>query len=156
MPKTDYLDDPSAPRPNSLVVGVTAFVQDDAGRVLLIERADNGQWALPGGGQEVGESTPAAAVRETREETGIDVEITGLVGIYSYPGHVIAYDDGEVRQEFSICFRARQVGGSPTTSNESTQVHWVERAAIGGLAMHPRMRLRVEDGLRDDPQPYLG
>lgn len=156
MPKTDYLDDPSAPRPNSLVVGVTAFVQDEAGRVLLIERADNSQWALPGGGQDVGESTPAAAVRETLEETGIDVEITGLVGIYSYPGHVIAYDDGEVRQEFSICFRARQVGGSATTSDESTQVHWVEPTAIDGLVMHPRMRVRIEDGLRGDPQPYLG
>lgn len=156
MPKTDYLDDPSAPRPNSLVVGVTAFVQDAAGRVLLIERADNGQWALPGGGQEVGESTPAAAVRETLEETGIDVEITGLVGIYSYPGHVIAYDDGEVRQEFSICFRARRVGGSAATSDESAQVHWVEPAAIDDLAMHPRMRVRIEDGLRRDPQPYLG
>ncbi|GAA2546813.1 NUDIX hydrolase [Pseudonocardia hydrocarbonoxydans] len=156
MPKTDYLDDPSAPRPNSLVVGVTAFVQDDAGRVLLIKRADNGQWALPGGGQEVGESTPAAAIRETLEETGIDVEITGLVGIYSYPGHVIAYDDGEVRQEFSICFRAQQIGGSATISNESTQVHWVEPSAIDGLTMHPRMRVRIEDGLRGDPQPYLG
>lgn len=156
MPKTDYLDDPSAPKPNSLVVGVTTFVQDDAGRVLLIERADNGQWALPGGGQEVGESTPAAAIRETLEETGIDVEISGLVGIYSYPGHVIAYDDGEVRQEFSICFRARQVGGSATTSDESTQVHWVEPPAVDGLAMHPRMRVRIEDGLRGDPQPYLG
>lgn len=156
MPKTDYLDDPSAPRPNSLVVGVTAFVQDDAGRVLLIERADNGQWALPGGGQEVGESTPAAAVRETLEETGIDIEISGLVGIYSYPGHVIAYDDGEVRQEFSICFRARRVGGSTATSDESTQVHWVGPAEIEGLAIHPRMRVRIEDGLRGDPQPYLG
>lgn len=156
MARTDYLDDPSAPRPNSLVVGVTAFVQDEAGRVLLIERADNGQWALPGGGQEVGESTPAAAVRETLEETGIDVEISGLVGIYSYPGHVIAYDDGEVRQEFSICFRARQVGGAATTSDESTQVQWVEPAEIDGLAIHPRVRVRIKDGLRGDPQPYLG
>jgi len=101
-------------------------------------------------------STPAAAVRETREETGIDFESSGLVGIYSYPGHVIAYDDGEVRQEFSICFRARQVGGAVTTSDESTQVHWAEPAEIDGLAMHPRMRVRVEDGLRGDPQPYLG
>ncbi|MDN5856868.1 MAG: NUDIX domain-containing protein, partial [Actinomycetia bacterium] len=129
MPKTDFLDDPNAPKPNSLVVGVTAFVQDDAGRVLLIERSDNGQWALPGGGQELGESTPAAAVRETLEETGIEVEVAGLVGIYSHPGHIVAYDDGEVRQEFSICFRARQVGGRLRTSDESARVQWVEPAA---------------------------
>jgi len=156
VPKTDYLDDPSAPKANSLVIGVTAFVQDDAGRVLLIERGDNGLWALPGGGQEVGESTPAAAVRETLEETGVEVEIIGLVGIYSHPGHVIAYDDGEVRQEFSICLRARPVAGKLATSDESTQVHWVEPAALDGLAMHPRMRVRIDDGLRADPQPYLG
>jgi 8-oxo-dGTP pyrophosphatase MutT (NUDIX family) len=156
VPKTDYLDDPNAPRPNSLVVGVTAFVQDDAGRVLLIEREDNGQWALPGGGQEVGESTPSAAVRETLEETGIEVEITGLVGIYSHPGHVIAYDGGEVRQEFSICFRARQVGGEVRTSAESTQVHWIEPAALDDFDIHPRMRVRIDDGLRREAQPYLG
>jgi 8-oxo-dGTP pyrophosphatase MutT (NUDIX family) len=156
VPKIDYLDDPTAPKPNSLVVGVTAFVQDDAGRVLMIERADNGQWALPGGGQEVGESTPSAAVRETLEETGVQVEIIGLVGIYSHPGHVIAYEDGEVRQEFSICFRARQVGGEPTTSDESTQVRWVEPQALDGLDIHPRMRVRIDDGLRADAQPYLG
>ena len=156
MPKTDYLDDPSAPKANSLVVGVAAFVQDDAGRVLLIERGDNGLWALPGGGQEVGESTPAAAVRETLEETGVEVEITGVVGIYSYPGHVIAYDDGEVRQEFSICLRARQGGGKLATSDESTQVHWVEPAALDGLDIHPRMRVRIDDGLRADAQPYVG
>jgi 8-oxo-dGTP pyrophosphatase MutT (NUDIX family) len=156
VPKTDYVDDPSAPKPNSLVVGVTTFVQDDRGRVLLIEREDNGQWALPGGGQEVGETTPAAAVRETVEETGIEVEVTGLVGIYSHPGHVIAYDDGEVRQEFSICFRARRVGGELRTSPESTQVRWVGPSALDGLDIHPRMRVRIDHGLRGDPQPYLG
>ncbi|GAA5134799.1 NUDIX hydrolase [Pseudonocardia adelaidensis] len=156
MTKTDYVDDPRAPKPNSLVVGVTTFVQDDRGRVLLIEREDNGQWALPGGGQEAGESTPAAAVRETVEETGIEVEVTGLVGIYSHPGHVIAYDDGEVRQEFSICFRARRVGGELRTSPESTQVRWVGPAALDGLDIHPRMRVRIDHGLRGDPQPYLG
>jgi len=156
VPKTDYVDDPTAPEPNSLVVGVTMFVQDDDGRVLLIERADNGQWALPGGGQEVGETTPAAAVRETVEETGIEVEVSGLVGIYSHPGHVIAYDDGEVRQEFSICFRGRRVGGELRTSPESTQVRWVEPAALDGLDIHPRMRVRIDHGLLGDPQPHLG
>jgi 8-oxo-dGTP pyrophosphatase MutT (NUDIX family) len=53
-----------------------------------------------------------AARREVREETGIEVEITGLSGIYSDPRHVIAYDNGEVRQEFSLCFHAKPVGGN--------------------------------------------
>jgi 8-oxo-dGTP pyrophosphatase MutT (NUDIX family) len=156
MQKVDYLDDPDAPPPNSLVVGVTAFVQDVDGRVLMIERADNGQWALPGGGQDVGESTPDAAVREVLEETGIEVEVIGLVGIYSHPGHVIAFDDGEVRQEFSICMRARQIGGVLTTSSESPQVRWVEHADLDGLDIHPRMRVRIDHGLRPEREPYLG
>jgi len=122
----------------------------------MIERADNGLWAIPGGGQEAGETSSAAAMRETQEETGIDIEITGLVGIYSDPRHVIAYDDGEVRQEFSICFRGRPVGGEPTTSNESTQVHWVDPTDLDELTMHPRMRIRIEHGLQGRDQPYLG
>jgi 8-oxo-dGTP pyrophosphatase MutT (NUDIX family) len=156
VPKTDYWDDPEAPAPNSLVVGVTTFVQDDAGRILMIQRADNGRWALPGGGQDAGESTPAAAIRETHEETGIDVAITGLVGIYSDPRHVIAYDNGEVRQEFSICFRATAVSGTPTTSNESTDVRWITPSQLDDLDIHPRMRVRIEHGLRGDVRPYLG
>ena len=56
---------------------------------------------------DLGESVADAAVREVEEETGVRVEVTGLVGIYTDPGHVMAYDDGEVRQEFSVCFHAR-------------------------------------------------
>ena len=156
MPKADYWDDPKAPLPNSLVVGVTIFVQDEIGRVLLIQRSDNGLWALPGGAQEVGESTPDAAVRETREETGIDVTITGLVGIYSDPRHVIAYDDGEVRQEFSICFRASAQSGTASTSSESTEVRWTASSQLDGLDIHPRMRVRIDHGLRGDAHPHLG
>jgi 8-oxo-dGTP pyrophosphatase MutT (NUDIX family) len=55
----------------------------------------------------VGERIAETVVREVREETGLDVEMTGIVGVYSDPGHVIAYSDGDVRQEFNLCFAAR-------------------------------------------------
>ncbi len=55
MPKTDYLNDPNAPRANALVVAVAVVVLDERGRVLLIRRLDNGYWALPGGAQDIGE-----------------------------------------------------------------------------------------------------
>jgi 8-oxo-dGTP pyrophosphatase MutT (NUDIX family) len=155
MPKTDYYDDPAAPRANSLVVAVTAVVLDDAGRVLLIQRTDNELWAVPGGAQDVGETSTEAAVREVREETGLDVEVTGLVGIYSDPRHVITYDDGEVRQEFSLCFRARPIRGQLTPSSESKHVHWVEPDHLDKLNIHPCVRLRIEHGLQPRPQPYL-
>ncbi len=156
MPKTDYLNDPDAPRANSLVVAVAAVVRNDAGDVLLIKRADNGMWALPGGAQDVGESTAQAATREVEEETGIKTEVTAISGIYSDPGHVIAYDDGEVRQEFSICFHARPIGGQLRTSSESTHAEWVHPQRIPGLSIHPSMRLRIEHGLTDAGNPYIG
>jgi 8-oxo-dGTP pyrophosphatase MutT (NUDIX family) len=157
MPKRDYFDDPEAPAPNSLVPAVTAFVRDDMGRVLLIQRSDNDLWALPGGAQDLGESLPEAAVREVAEETGIRVEVTGIVGTYSDPRHVIAYDDGEVRQELTICFRARPVGGVLTSSAESKSTRWAAEAEVEELAIHPSMRLRIEHGIRrTDILPYVG
>ncbi|GAA3430543.1 NUDIX hydrolase [Kutzneria kofuensis] len=154
MPKRDYLNDPAAPKANSIVPAASAFVQDDAGRVLMIRRTDNDLWAIPGGGQDVGETIAQTAVRETLEETGIDIEVTGLVGIYSNPAHVISYDDGEVRQEFSVCFRASPVGGEPRTSSESREVHWVEPAELDGLNIYPSVRLRINHGLTASAAPY--
>lgn len=155
MPKTDYYDDPAAPAANSLVVAVATVVRDESGRVLMIERTDNGLWAVPGGAQDVGESTREAAVREAFEETGIEIEVTDVVGIYSDPRHVIAYDDGEVRQEFSIVFHARPVGGQLRTSSESRRVHWVEPERIEDLKIHSSMRLRIQHALEERSKPYL-
>jgi len=156
VPKRDYYNDPAAPKANSIVVAVTAAVRNARGELLLIERTDNGLWALPGGGQDIGESVAQAAKREVYEETGIDVEITGLSGIYSDPGHVIAYDDGEVRQEFSLCFHAKPVGGEPRSSSESIQARWVSPDSLQDLKIHPSMRLRIKHALKQEPQPYLG
>ena len=156
MPKRDYYDDPTAPKANSIVVAVTAAVRNAQGELLLIERTDNGLWALPGGAQDIGESVVQAARREVNEETGVDVEITGLSGIYSDPQHVIAYDDGEVRQEFSLCFHAKPVGGEPRSSSESKEARWVSPDSLQDLKIHPSMRLRINHALKQEPQPYLG
>ncbi|MBY8340300.1 NUDIX domain-containing protein [Streptomyces spinosirectus] len=123
----------------------------------MIRRSDNGRWALPGGGHDVGESISDTMVREVREETGIEVEVLGLSGIYTDPGHVMRYDDREVRQQFSICFRARPTGGELRTSDETTAVRWVDPADLPALDVHPTMRLRIEyarDGSRTSP--YIG
>ena len=128
------------------MVAVTAFVLDDAERVLLIRRSDNDLWALPGGAQEFGESIAETVVREAKEESGIAVEVTGLVGIYSNPNHVVEFSDGEVRQQFSICFRARPLGGSPIARDESTDVRWVARQDLDTFSIHPSMRLRIDHG----------
>ena len=90
-------------------------------------------------------------------ETGIDCEITGLVGIYTDPKHIILYtSDGETRQEFSVLFTARAVGGEPPTSDESREVLWVSRAALADLEIDRSMRFRIQHWLDGHAGPYLG
>lgn len=68
---------------------MNVVVTNAAGQILLIKRTDNDSWALPGGAIDLGESLTQAAVRETKEETGVDCRVTGIVGIYSDPRHVV-------------------------------------------------------------------
>ena len=155
--RIDYHHDPDAPAANSFVPSVNVAVTNEAGEILLIHRSDNDNWALPGGAVDIGESLSQAAVRETREETGIECEITGLTGIYTDPGHVILYtSNGEVRQEFSIVLTARAAGGHPTPSSETSDVRWVPRATAGALQMDPSMRQRVEHVAEHRDRPYVG
>ncbi|WP_329025326.1 NUDIX domain-containing protein [Streptomyces sp. NBC_01423] len=157
MSRIDYFRDPNAPAANSVVPSVTAAVLDDAGRILIIHKTDNNLWALPGGGHDIGERIADTAVREVDEETGIKVEVDGLVGLYTDPEHVLAYTDGEVRQQFSICFRAHPVGGTLRTSSESKEVRWVDPADLTELNIHPSMRLRIQHALDESrTEPYIG
>lgn len=157
MARIDYLDDPDAPTASSLVPSANVFVtKPESQKVLLIRRTDNGNWALPGGAMDLGETIGQTAVRETLEETGIECKLTGLVGIYTNPRHVLEYtSDGEVRQEFSIVFRAIAVGGHPTPSSESSSVVWANTQDLDGYEMHPSMRQRVAHALGDN-SPYIG
>jgi 8-oxo-dGTP pyrophosphatase MutT (NUDIX family) len=128
----------------------------DAGEILMIRRSDNDNWSVPGGAIDLGESVAQAAIRETFEESGITCEISGLVGIYSDPRHRILYtSNGEVRQEFSIVLTARPVSGTPTPSDESTDVRWVLASDLSGYPMDRSMRIRINDYLRGDPRPVV-
>ncbi|HEU5029254.1 MAG TPA: NUDIX domain-containing protein [Spirillospora sp.] len=150
--RIDYYDDPNAPKANSLVPAVNVVVENNNGEILMIRRTDNDNWALPGGAIDIGESVTQAAIRETKEETGIDVEITGLVGIYSDPKHVIHYtSNNEVRQEFSIVLRGRAISGETRESKESSVVVWVPSVKVRDLRMDHSMSVRLKhatSGLR--------
>lgn len=155
--RIDYMDDPEAPKANSLVPSVNVGVINDDGEVLLIRRTDNDNWALPGGAMDIGETIADAGVRETREETGIECEIEGLVGVYTNPGHVMLYtSNGEVRQECSLVFAARPTSGEPTTSSESREVRWVDPNEIDRYPMHQSMRQRVSHLLERRDAPFIG
>ncbi|MFF0870105.1 NUDIX hydrolase [Nonomuraea sp. NPDC003560] len=155
--RIDYYDDPDAPAPNSLVPSVNVIVTNAADEILMIRRSDNGNWAVPGGAIDLGESIPQAAVRETLEETGITCEITGLVGTYSDPRHVILYtSNGEVRQEFSLVLTGRAISGEPTPSDESREVRWVPRDQVIELSMDRSMRMRIEHYLAGTALPHIG
>lgn len=147
MGRVEYWNDPTAPKANTLVPACGVLAVDGQDAILLQRRRDTGQWALPMGKMEIGETPSECAVRETREETGVDVEVTGLVGIYSDPGHIVAYTDGEVRQEYEVTLLARPVGGAPTANDEASDVGWFTPDELDGLDIHPTMRRQIADYL---------
>ena len=140
----DYFDDPAAPPANSVKPSAAAFVLHE-GKLLLTQRSDNGNWSMPGGAHDPGESLTHTAVRETAEETGITVRPTGVAGIYTDPRHVVHYtSNDEVRQEFTVVYRAEFVSGQPTTSSETTRVEWVPVDQLDQLTMDRSQRMRIE------------
>lgn len=149
--RVDYWQDPHAPRPTSRKASASAFVRDEQGRLL---RADNDLWTIPTGGIKKGETVSECAIRECLEETGVQIKITGLVGIFSSPDHVIAYlKNGkidEVRQPINVCLRADPIGGDLRPNpREAREARWVDRAEIDRHPIHPAIMRRIHHGLHD-------
>jgi 8-oxo-dGTP pyrophosphatase MutT (NUDIX family) len=88
-----------------------ACIRDSEGRILLLRRAD-GLWSVPGGGLEPGERLDQAAVREVREETGLEVEPVALIGVYSDPAYTFTYPNGDRVQPIITFFECQVVGGT--------------------------------------------
>lgn len=152
--RTDWYDDPAAPAVNSLVPAAAVWVEH-RGQVLMIQRSDNGKWSLPGGVMEFGESLDACAAREVREETGVEVVITGIVGVFTDPLHRIEYSDGEVRQEFAVVYRGTYRAGSLMPSPESPRVEWIPLSALQELECDRSQRVRIQWALTH-AEPYVG
>ena len=113
--------------PEAPLVGVGAVVVD-AGRVLLVRRGKEplkGQWSLPGGMLELGESLADGVAREVREETGLTVEVVELVELLDR----IHREDGRVRFHYVIAdYLCRVAGGELKAASDADAVRWVERA----------------------------
>jgi 8-oxo-dGTP pyrophosphatase MutT (NUDIX family) len=106
---------------------------------------------------DVGETACQAAVRETAEEAGVRVLITGLAGTFTDPTHVIRSPGGEVRQVFALLFRARALGGVPHgDQHETSEAAWVTFADLDRLVIAPPTRTWIEQALDINADPYLG
>jgi 8-oxo-dGTP diphosphatase len=138
---------PVVPVANSLKPAVAVAVFDAANRLLLVKRRDSGHWAMPGGTMELSDSLEGCARREVREETGIDIAITGMIGTYTDPATIIAYSDGEVRREFSILLAASATSEHLSHDDESTDVQWVRFEDLARFRMVAAQARRVQDVL---------
>jgi 8-oxo-dGTP diphosphatase len=152
-----YFHDPGAPTATVVVPSVFVAVRWIGGRLLLVRRCDSGTWELPGGRVDVGETAVDAAVRETEEESGVRVMVTGIAGLVTDPGHVIRSPAGEVRQQFAVLFRARALGGVPRADlHETIEAAWVALAEIPDMPMQPSARKWVTLALCVGEPPRLG
>ena len=153
MGRTEYYYDAQAPKANSLVPASNLLVVDETDAILLQRRRDTGQWALPGGAQDIGETAAQCAVRECLEETGILAEITGFLGVYTNPQHIVAYSDGEIRQQYETTYIGRPASGEPTVNDEADAVRFVSPGDLGGYDIHPSMRQQIGDYLAGTSPP---
>jgi ADP-ribose pyrophosphatase YjhB (NUDIX family) len=155
--RTEYYHDDNTPTANSMAPTAFAAVRDDHGRVLLVRRADSGNWELPGGRVELGETATTAAEREVVEESGIAIKVTRLAGLYTDPGHVMVYPDtGEARQQFAVCFHALPIHGQPHADRDETcEAAWIDPTHLDRMPIHPSMRLRIAQALTEPNTPHI-
>ena len=133
--------------------GASALVFDEARkRVLLTRRADNGQWCLPGGGMDPGESAAECCAREVLEETGLEVRVTKLVGIYTTPNLLIEYPDGNKIQPVAFSFEVEITGGELGLSDETTGYGWYTVAEMEDMDIMEHHTQRVQDAVKNQPE----
>jgi 8-oxo-dGTP pyrophosphatase MutT (NUDIX family) len=92
----------------------------------------------------MGETPSECAVRECEEETGVKAAVTGFLGVFSDPDHIVAYKDGEIRQEYEVALIGRPVSGVPTENEEASDVRWVHPDGLDGLNIHPTQRRQID------------
>ncbi len=122
-------------------VSVAGIVVRDDGRVLVIKRDDNGHWEAPGGILELDESFEAGVRREVLEETGLEVTVERLTGVYKNLTHGIV----------ALVYRCRPVGGEPHSTEEAREIRWMTKEEVQS-AMVPAFGVRVLDAFEEAPQ----
>ena len=146
---------PELGKEGKLRLGVSAIIFDGEGKFLLTKREDNGQWCLPGGAVEAGESVAEACIREVFEETGLNVRVKRLVGVYSHPDQLVVYKDGNKAFIVAIHFEAEFIGGELGLSNETTDFGYFTAQEMDGLQMLGRHKERVLDTIKNQREAVI-
>lgn len=128
-----------------------AFIRDEAGRILLMQRTDNGAWHIPGGFMELGESVTETVVREVQEETGLVVEPIRLIGIYSGLENQFTYPNGDAIQGCATFFECRVTGGHLRA--QASEVSALDYFLLDALpeSLTPRWRPRLIEAAANLP-----
>lgn len=124
---------------------VSVLVVDDTGRIMLVRHAGHDEgWAVPGGAVEIGESPARAAVREIREETGVDIGEPRLLDVLSGPDFEVTYPNGDRVAYVTAVYQAELIGGTPAPDqDEISEIGWFTPARLPDLNRFARGLLRA-------------
>ncbi|MDT9027216.1 NUDIX hydrolase [Rossellomorea yichunensis] len=129
--------------PPKHIISAATIVQNEKGEILLIKGPRIG-WEMPGGQVEEGESLKEAAIRETKEESGIDIEVVKFCGVFQNVSRSIC----------NTLFLARAIGGMPTTSSESLEVGFFPVEEALDMVNWKNFRERIEYCLDETKHPF--
>ena len=124
-------------------------------KVLLTRRSDNGQWCLPGGSMDPGESAPECCAREVLEETGLVVSVGRLIGVYSTPHRITEYADGNRKQALDLVFEAVRISGELGICDETTEAGYFSLEQMRSIEIMELFRERVDDAFVSQEAAFL-
>jgi len=137
-------------------LGCSAVLFDESReKVLLTRRADNGQWCLPSGGVEPGESVAKACAREAWEETGLKVSVERLTSVFSSPDRLVIYANGKQFQFIILNFEVKKVSGKLRLSEETTDFGFYSLPEIEAMEIFPHHKQFIFDTLAGQDATFI-
>lgn len=143
-------------RSGRVMLGCSALLFDATReQILLTRRTDNGRWCLPGGRVDPGETVAEACVREMLEETGLQVQVERLIGVYSDPNFILQYADGERCHVVALHFEVKAIGGTLSLSNETTEYGYFTWDNIQTMDVMEHHQERIRDAIFTPSLPVI-